>query len=124
MGQVSTSALLEAVIRLNPRTLGLCLGSSCRFSAPSRVERRSKRHADNLPGVSALTPTKDVFGHTTGDADVDLADFSFFQVCFSGPNRPASFGCAKADFDSDADVDLADFAVFQACFNGPNRPPA
>jgi len=22
------------------------------------------------------------------DADVDLADFEFFQLCFSGPNHP------------------------------------
>ncbi len=59
------------------------------------------------------------------DGDVDLADFTVFQACFNGPNRPSAGGCAvDADFDDDDDVDLADFTVFQACFNGPNQPPA
>lgn len=61
-----------------------------------------------------------------GDADTDLTDFSHFQGCFNGPNRPAAdpANCVDADFDSDNDVDLTDFGAFQACFNGPNRPPA
>lgn len=59
------------------------------------------------------------------DRDVDLADFTTFQACFNGPNRPAALpGCASVDFDQDTDVDLVDFKVFQTCFNGPNRPPA
>ncbi len=59
------------------------------------------------------------------DADVDLADFALFQVCFNGPNQPPNLsGCADADLDGDADADLVDFAILQACFNGPNRPPA
>jgi hypothetical protein len=58
------------------------------------------------------------------DGDVDLADFSHFQSCFNGPNRPpATTGCTDASFDADGDVDLADFAQFQSCFNGPNRLP-
>ena len=57
------------------------------------------------------------------DADVDLADFSIFQNCFNGPNRPLRASCgADADFDGDGDTDLADFSVFQGCFSGPNRP--
>ncbi len=59
-----------------------------------------------------------------GDGDVDLADFSAFQACFNGPNRPyAQAGCGVADFDADNDVDLLDFQALQACFNGPNRRP-
>jgi len=59
------------------------------------------------------------------DSDADLADFSFFQACFNGPNRPASLSeCRTADLDGDGDADLGDFALFQSCFNGPNRPPA
>jgi hypothetical protein len=58
------------------------------------------------------------------DCDADLSDFSLFQTCFNGPNRPPAVGCTvNADFDNDADVDLIDFAMFQACFNGPNRAP-
>jgi hypothetical protein len=65
------------------------------------------------------------YGDFNEDGDVDLADFSHFQACFNGPNRPYSFenGCADADIDGDGDVDLVDFSSFQACFNGPNRPP-
>jgi hypothetical protein len=61
-----------------------------------------------------------------GDSDVDLSDFTGFQYCFNGPNRPPSDTtyCYVADLDQDGDVDLADFMVFQACFNGPNRPHA
>ena len=59
------------------------------------------------------------------DGDVDLADFSRFQACFNGPNRPpAAADCGEAILDGDGDVDLTDFSVFQGCFNGPNRPPA
>jgi 5-hydroxyisourate hydrolase-like protein (transthyretin family) len=59
------------------------------------------------------------------DGDVDLTDFSSFQLCFNGPNRPRSATCATdADYDKDGDVDLVDFSEFQACFNGPNHPPA
>ena len=59
------------------------------------------------------------------DDDVDVSDFSFFQACFSGPNRPlALVECVPTDFDGDADTDLSDFALFQSCFNGPNRAPA
>jgi hypothetical protein len=59
------------------------------------------------------------------DGDVDLGDFSLFQLCFNGPNRPRSSleGCDKPDIDADGDVDLTDFATFQGCFNGPNRLP-
>ncbi len=59
------------------------------------------------------------------DGDVDLADFSLFQLCFNGPNTPPALHCSvDADMDADSDVDLGDFALFQTCFNGPNRPPA
>ncbi len=60
-----------------------------------------------------------------GDGDVDLADFGFLQMCFSGANTPPNQQeCIAADIDGDTDVDLGDFAVYQGCFNGPNQPPA
>jgi hypothetical protein len=75
-----------------------------------------------LTGKSCYKPQHD----SDGDADVDLIDFSVFQGCFNGPNRPygsASPMCTCFDDDDDLDVDLIDFSVFQGCFNGPNRPP-
>ncbi len=64
---------------------------------------------------------------TDEDGDVDLADFTQFQTCFNGPNRPWPSEadarlCECVDADNDVDVDLTDFSVLQACFNGPNRP--
>lgn len=60
-----------------------------------------------------------------GDGDVDLNDFGFFRMCFSGPNGVHLYlECEAADFDGDTDVDLSDFALFRGCFNGVNRPPA
>lgn len=59
-----------------------------------------------------------------GDNDVDLDDFSFFRLCYQGPNRPYAPGCEPADLEQDNDVDLVDFALFRQCFNGTNRPPA
>jgi hypothetical protein len=82
------------------------------------------------PPGTCNTPPQD----SDGDGDVDLADFSIFQACFNGPNRPFNADsapegkCACMDVDpssgGDGDVDLADFGRFQGCFNGPNRPPA
>ncbi len=75
-----------------------------------------------------FTPRQDA----DGDGDVDLSDFSVFQNCFNGPNRPyklpAGFNKDCYCFDSGDnpivnDVDLSDFNSFQGCFNGPNRPP-
>ncbi len=75
-----------------------------------------------------FTPRQDA----DGDGDVDLGDFSVFQNCFNGPNRPYKL---PAGFNKDCycldvgdnpvvnDIDLADFNTFQGCFNGPNRPP-
>lgn len=60
-----------------------------------------------------------------GDADVDLNDFTFFRMCYNGPNRALPYPeCAIADLDDDNDVDLEDFSFFRVCFNGPNRSPA
>jgi hypothetical protein len=63
-------------------------------------------------------------GDFNGDGDVDLADFTVFQGCFTGPGRePPRADCLVAGLDWNGDVDLLDFVVFQGCFNGPNRPP-
>jgi len=57
-------------------------------------------------------------GDLDGDGDVDLADFTVFQLCYGGSSVPAPTPCRIADFDSDLDVDLSDFAIFQVNFTG------
>jgi hypothetical protein len=90
-------------------------------------------HVQSCNGDDTANGSYDYAVSTTGmpaadldhDGDVDLSDFTIFQYCFNGPNRPLPGpSCTPADFDTDADVDLADFSAFQSCFNGPNRPPA
>jgi GH15 family glucan-1,4-alpha-glucosidase len=80
------------------------------------------------PAAGSTTPVSVTFLAAADfdlDGDVDLTDFSTFQGCFNGPNRPAAQpNCGDPDLDNDADVDLSDFAIFQGCFNGPNRPAA
>jgi len=60
-------------------------------------------------------------GDFDGDGDVDLSDFTVFQLCFGGSNNPPAPTCpagADADLDGDGDVDLADFLIFQQNFTG------
>jgi hypothetical protein len=87
------------------------------FEAPGYAPH----HSTDLTFTTTVATPSDF----DADGDVDLPDFSMFQLCFAGPNRPPAANCSvNADLDGDADVDLADFSLFQACFNGPNRPPA
>lgn len=90
-----------------------------RVLSADEVMTLAQSGAGVLFGIVDLPPDFD------GDADVDLQDFSVFQYCFSGPNRPPVYSeCPRADFDGDLDVDLADFATLQGLFNGPNRAPS
>ncbi|MFQ5414567.1 MAG: hypothetical protein ACE5E6_08925 [Phycisphaerae bacterium] len=59
-----------------------------------------------------------VMGDVDGDADVDVADFSSWTACMTGPDRgPHPAGCDPLDFDGD--VDLHDHAAFQRAFSDP-----
>ena len=64
------------------------------------------------------------WGDFDGDADVDAADYAWFESCLSGPVRAAGYvppspQCRTVfDFDGDHDVDLFDFAAFTTVF-GP-----
>jgi len=57
-------------------------------------------------------------GDWDGDGDVDLADFTQFLACMTGPEGGAlGPGCNAFDFDADLDVDLIDAAEFSRNFN-------
>lgn len=74
-----------------------------------------------LQNQQAPAPTQ-ALGDFNTDADVDLADFGYFQRCFTGPNGEMYEGCADADLDHDGDVDMSDFGYFQRCVSGPGQP--
>ena len=55
-----------------------------------------------------------------GDDDADLADFAFFQECYTG-SGPTILGwpCLVFDADEDDDVDMADYLFFEGGLIGP-----
>jgi hypothetical protein len=56
-----------------------------------------------------------------GDYDVDLHDWSRFQICFTGQGGgPVLPVCICLDSDNDGDLDLADFAAFAGGLAGPH----
>ncbi|NLE58917.1 MAG: hypothetical protein GX616_11185, partial [Planctomycetes bacterium] len=59
--------------------------------------------------------------------DVDSADFTLLEGCFSGPDVPVTTGptCQigeAADIDRDGDVDGSDYIIFQTCMSGTDVP--
>ncbi|MFH0982706.1 MAG: glucoamylase family protein [Planctomycetota bacterium] len=64
-------------------------------------------------------------GDVDGDGTVDLADYTLFSNCMTGPGVSAlPPGCTAVEFDGsdldgDDDVDLNDFGTFQEVFAGP-----
>jgi hypothetical protein len=61
--------------------------------------------ADELPSAGDLDL----------DGDVDLDDYTFFEVAMMGPGTAS---IPNADFDGDNDVDLADFSIFAGYLAG------
>ena len=50
------------------------------------------------------------------DGDVDVADFTTFSDCMTGPDVTPTPPCQQCDLDSDNDVDTDDFGIFQSMF--------
>ncbi|MGQ9652207.1 MAG: PKD domain-containing protein [Phycisphaerae bacterium] len=91
--------------------------------------------SDGLGGVSGIDPAviagiptrcNTPFADADGDADVDQADFSAFQACFTGGNpAPGAFDvgrCRCFDQDTDRDVDELDYSAFEDHATGPGIP--
>ncbi|MEK7731196.1 MAG: hypothetical protein AAB363_04995, partial [Planctomycetota bacterium] len=62
----------------------------------------------------------DTFGDFDGDGDVDLFDYTAFQIClsFSGLHSTTPLPCYVFDSDGDLDIDQFDVAAFLNAFTG------
>ena len=87
-------------------------------------------HSEFGPGTivppSVIFQAQDVVpavrGDFDGDADIDFADFRWFQVCFEPPDGGfviLASGCDWLDMDGDGDVDLDDYRSFEPLAVGP-----
>ncbi len=90
-----------------------------RYGDPG-FDPRADLNGDNAVTFADLGIVRLMATHS-GDFDnnnkIDLADFSDFHDCLSGPEgvMPAP-ACSSGDSDLDDDVDLRDFAAFQRAF--------
>ena len=69
-----------------------------------------------LPSLTLIGP---LLGDFDEDEDVDLADYAWFQRCFTGPDVTAIPECRRCDFERDDDVDLDDYSIFASKLTGP-----
>jgi len=96
----------------------LLLGDEKTTPSAKRFDTRENPVEANRP---KLTVEFTRGGDFDGDGDVDLSDFTSFQLCFGGASNPPAGTCppgVDADLDADGDVDLADFLIFQQNFTG------
>lgn len=63
---------------------------------------------------------------TDGDTDVDQADFTVLQSCYTGPGIPGGWSyddpCRCLDIDGDDDIDNIDYSAFDLCASGSDIP--
>lgn len=88
-----------------------------------------QRMIHQVKGPGTLLPPRVVYqlqdvlplvrGDFDADADVDLRDFRWLQVCFDPNVVFPPFGCDQLDFDADGDVELDDQVRFLETFFGP-----
>ncbi len=71
----------------------------------------------------ASTACVPIPGDFNGDGQVDAADFTELDGCFTGPTGPLGPGCGIFDFDGDNDVDCDDGLAFGAAWTGGGSAP-
>jgi hypothetical protein len=76
----------------------------------------SMHPGNQIIAVYEIGVEPDVAGDCTGDSTVDLADYTCFSDCITGPGATPSPECFGFDLDVDNDVDVRDFAYFQRLF--------
>ncbi len=78
--------------------------------------------SDSTEGVFS-TSALSVPGDFDADGDVDIDDFTQFELCFTGPGVPFAPGCEPGDFDLDSDIDCNDWTQFKVEWTGPPATP-
>ncbi len=80
-------------------------------------------HSEGLvTGDTWTFTTARSFGDFDRDGDVDLNDFSRFQICLTGRDVPQGDpDCRDARLDADGDVDAQDLTLFQRCLSGSHN---
>lgn len=80
---------------------------------------------DGVPSISARVRVITRFGDLDQDGDVDDADATLFDGCFTGLNAgPYAPTCEPADYDDDNDVDCGDWDAFVLAWTEPSAPPS
>ncbi|MFH1108413.1 MAG: M1 family metallopeptidase, partial [Planctomycetota bacterium] len=114
-----------ATIAGSPQTLAVWNNArSQRFVLPVSAAA-SALQFDPQQWILRPTPTSAmlVIGDMDGDNDVDAADFTLFDNCFTGSGGQASPGCVSGDFDGDGDIDCTDWIGFRTAWTAGGFPP-
>jgi hypothetical protein len=92
-----------------------------RFSATDNPNNSITEAAIDAVEIFELTCGAPATGDHDGDGDVDLYDYTWLQICFSGDGivHLGGLGCELFNFDSDDDVDITDYAEFHTRLDGP-----
>jgi hypothetical protein len=92
-----------------------------RFAAQDNPNNSIDEAGVDAIEIFELTCDLSATGDHDGDEDVDLYDYNWLQVCFSGEGflHPEGMGCEVFDFNGDSDVDLDDYASWGGVFDGP-----
>jgi hypothetical protein len=90
----------------------------------SQSSGTSAAHADAMVFEVASQCTT-AWADADNDGDVDQADFSVFQQCYTGstlsiPEEPQY--CQCLDHDHNGMIDSTDYTLFEACASGPGVP--
>ena len=74
---------------------------------------------DDAAGTLAGMTGHNEFGDFDNDGDVDLGDYGWLQMCFTGENQNLATGCEVGDLNDDGAVDHLDASTFPAVTTGP-----
>lgn len=110
-------------LRLSPDSQAIDAGDP--NFVPGEGDTDLDGHARVLCGRVDIGAYESGIGDYNCDRVVDLADFSNWSACMTGPNitETEALPCPAFDFNADGDTDLLDLAAFQTHFGAEGQPP-